>query len=73
VVRALSVEDFEAVARRRLPRPLYVYIASAAETGASLADNRKALAKWGFVPRILAAFRVAQPKHPCWGIAMTPR
>jgi len=52
--RALSVEDFEAVARRRLPRPLYVYIASAAETGASLADNRNALAEWGFMPRVLA-------------------
>ncbi|MBL8834230.1 MAG: alpha-hydroxy-acid oxidizing protein [Rhodospirillales bacterium] len=49
----LALDDFERLARRRLPRPIFGYVAGAAETGASLADNRQAFALWGFVPRVL--------------------
>jgi len=49
----LALDDFERLARRRLPRPIFGYVAGAAETGASLADNRQAFAQWGFVPRVL--------------------
>jgi L-lactate dehydrogenase (cytochrome) len=51
--RYLSLDDFEATARRRLPRFLYGYIAGAVETDAALADNRRAFAEYGFVPRVL--------------------
>jgi L-lactate dehydrogenase (cytochrome) len=51
--RYLSLDDFEATARRRLPRMLYGYISGAAETDAALADNRRAFAEYGFVPRVL--------------------
>jgi L-lactate dehydrogenase (cytochrome) len=51
--RYLSLDDFEAVARRRLPKFLYGYIAGAVETDAALADNRRAFAEYGFVPRVL--------------------
>jgi L-lactate dehydrogenase (cytochrome) len=51
--RYLSLDDFEATARRRLPKMLYHYISGAAETGAALADNRRAFEEYGFVPRVL--------------------
>jgi L-lactate dehydrogenase (cytochrome) len=51
--RYLSLDDFEATARRRLPKFIYGYIAGAVETNAALADNRRAFAEYGFVPRVL--------------------
>ncbi|OZI35675.1 alpha-hydroxy-acid oxidizing enzyme [Bordetella genomosp. 1] len=49
----LSLDDFEAAARRRLPRPIYGYVAGAAENNHSRDDNRAAFAELGFVPRVL--------------------
>src|SRR5665811_2441263 len=51
--RYLSLDDFEATARRRLPKFLHGYIAGAVETDAALADNRRAFEEYGFVPRVL--------------------
>ena len=51
--RYLSLDDFEATARRRLPRFIHGYIAGAVETDAALADNRRAFDEYGFVPRVL--------------------
>src|SRR6202166_5446641 len=51
--RYLSLDDFEATARRRLPKFLYGYISGAAETDAALRDNRRAFDDYGFVPRVL--------------------
>jgi len=51
--RYLSLDDFEAAARRLLPKFLYGYISGAAETDAALADNRRAFEEYGFVPRVL--------------------
>jgi L-lactate dehydrogenase (cytochrome) len=51
---ALALADYEAAARRRLPRPVFGYIAGAAETNAALDDNRLALREYGLVPRVLA-------------------
>jgi L-lactate dehydrogenase (cytochrome) len=51
--RYLSLDDFEATARRRLPKMLYHYVAGATETDAALADNRRAFGEYGFVPRVL--------------------
>src|ERR1019366_9150738 len=51
--RYLSLDDFEATARRLLPKFLYGYISGAAETDAALADNRRAFEEYGFVPRVL--------------------
>ena len=41
--RYLSLDDFEATARRRLPKFLYGYISGGAETDASVRDNRARL------------------------------
>lgn len=53
LARLLSLDDFEAAARRRLPRPIFGYIAGAAEDNHSRDDNRKAFAELGFLPRVL--------------------
>ncbi|SFT54293.1 alpha-hydroxy acid oxidase [Mesorhizobium sp. YR577] len=49
----LALDDFEAAARRYLPRPVFGYVSGTSETGASFLDNRKAFADHSFVPRIL--------------------
>jgi L-lactate dehydrogenase (cytochrome) len=51
--RYLSLDDFEATARARLPKFLYGYISGGAETDAAVADNRRAFEEYGFVPRVL--------------------
>jgi L-lactate dehydrogenase (cytochrome) len=51
--RILSLEDLEAVARRRLPRPIFGFIAGAVETDATLRANRAAFADLAFLPRML--------------------
>src|SRR3954471_21894306 len=49
----LSLDDFEAPARRYLPRPMYGYVSGGAETNASLRANREAFDDYAFVPRAL--------------------
>jgi L-lactate dehydrogenase (cytochrome) len=51
--RYLALDDFETTARRRLPKFLYGYISGGAENNAAVADNRRAFAEYGFVPRVL--------------------
>ena len=48
----LSLDDIERAAARVLPRPLFGYIAGAAEDNASLQGNRAAFARWQLVPRV---------------------
>lgn len=49
----LSLKDFEAAARKRLPRPIFGYISGAAEEHSSLADNRQSMAELKFSTRVL--------------------
>ncbi|MFC3127634.1 alpha-hydroxy-acid oxidizing protein [Pseudoroseomonas globiformis] len=49
----LALDDFEPAARRKLPRPLFGYIAGAAETNSALNDNRAAFGEWAFRPRYM--------------------
>ena len=49
----LSLHDFEGAARRRLPRPIFGYIAGAAEDNTSLRDNREVFGEYGFATRVL--------------------
>jgi L-lactate dehydrogenase (cytochrome) len=51
--RYLSLDDFEVAARRHLPRPIFGYIAGAAERNASLDDNQRAYSEYRFVTRVL--------------------
>jgi len=49
----LSLEDFEHAARRHLPRPLFGYIAGAAEDNTSLAANRSVFLDYGLKTRVM--------------------
>lgn len=50
----LSLDDFEAAARRHLPRPLFAYLSGGVEDNVSREDNRAVFGEWSFVPRVLA-------------------
>src|SRR6185295_18943125 len=63
----LSLEDFEAPARRYLPRPIFGYISGAVETNASLAGNRSAFAEYEFLPRFLVNTRARSQKTTLFG------
>ncbi len=49
----LSLNDFEAAAKRVLPRPIFGYVAGAAEDNQTLHANNAAFADWAFLPRVL--------------------
>ncbi|QKJ93693.1 alpha-hydroxy acid oxidase [Agrobacterium pusense] len=49
----LALDDFEALAKRHLPAPLFGYIAGASETNASLKMNADAFKAISFQPRVL--------------------
>lgn len=49
----LSLDDFEHAARCHLPRPLFGYIAGAAEDNTSLAGNRSAFLHYGLKTRVM--------------------
>ena len=51
--RVLSLADYETLARRHLPSPLFGYIAGACEDNLTLAANRAALDRYAFKPRVL--------------------
>lgn len=55
--RFLCLDDFETVARRRLPRQIYGYYSGAAETNRSLRANRESYAALALLPRVLVDTR----------------
>jgi len=63
----LALEDFEAPARRYLPRPMYGYVSGGAETNASLRANRAAFDEYAFVPRALVDVSARTTKRTLFG------
>ena len=53
LAKILSLVDFEREAERRLPRPIFGYVAGACEDGQSLRANRDVFAEYEFLTRIL--------------------
>jgi L-lactate dehydrogenase (cytochrome) len=51
--RVFSLEDFQAEARRFLPRPVYEYVAGGTEDLATLAENRAIFQRYALVPRLM--------------------
>lgn len=49
----LSLHDFEAAARRVLPRPIFGYVSGAAEDNRTRDDNRAVFDEYGFATRVL--------------------
>lgn len=48
-----SLHDFEALARRKLPRQLFSYLQNGADDETTLRGNRRAFERYAFVPRML--------------------
>jgi L-lactate dehydrogenase (cytochrome) len=65
----LALDDFEAPARRYLPRPMYGYVSGGAETNASLLANRAAFDDFAFVPRVLVDVSARSTKTTLFGRA----
>jgi L-lactate dehydrogenase (cytochrome) len=65
----LCLDDMERAARRRLPRPIFGYVAGAAETGWSERANRSGFLDYGFVPRILVDTSDRSPASSLFGHA----
>lgn len=65
--RFLCLDDFEVVARRRLPRQIYGYYAGAAETNRSLQANRESYAALALVPRVLVDTRARSAAASLFG------
>ena len=63
----LCLDDFEAPARRLLPRPIYGFISGGVETNASREGNRAAFADYAFLPRVLVSTRARQQKTTLFG------
>jgi L-lactate dehydrogenase (cytochrome) len=51
--QVFCLNDFEAIAQRFLPKSIFSYVVSPAETGQSLRDNSKVFEEIAFVPRVL--------------------
>jgi L-lactate dehydrogenase (cytochrome) len=49
----LCLDDFEAAARRHLPKPIFAYVSGAVERNRSLQANREAFEHYDFVPRVM--------------------
>src|SRR5260221_2094018 len=65
----LALDDFEAPARRYLPRPMYGYVSGGAETNASLRSNRAAFDDFTFIPRVLVDVSARSTKTTLFGRA----
>ena len=63
----LALEDFEAPARRYLPRPMFGYVSGGTETDASLRANRTVWNDYTFVPRTLVDVSVRSCKTTLFG------
>ncbi|WP_395703328.1 alpha-hydroxy acid oxidase [Aquabacterium sp.] len=63
----LALADFDAAARRHLPRPVYGFVAGAAEDNRSLHDNRAAFDDYAFRPRVLAGVADRQQRVALFG------
>jgi L-lactate dehydrogenase (cytochrome) len=65
----LALDDFEAPARRYLPRPMYGYVSGGAETNASLRANRAAFDDFALLPRVLVDVSARSTKTTLFGRA----
>lgn len=61
VEQCINVEDFRALARRRLPRPIVDFFDGAAEDEQTMARNREAFRNWALVPRAMQDVACVNP------------
>ena len=63
----LALDDFEPAARAFLPRPLFGYVAGAAESNRSLKKNRTSFDSYDFKPRVLVDVSQRTPEVELFG------
>ncbi|WP_427029193.1 alpha-hydroxy acid oxidase [Halomonas sp. H2] len=68
VRKYLALDDFQARARRFLPKAIYGYIAGGAETDQSLDANRAAFRQFAFAPRVLRDVQSRDHRRRLFGI-----
>ncbi len=64
----LNLDDFQNAAQRHLPRPVYEYVAGAAEDGRAYRANRASFDDWSFVPRALIDVSERTQRRTLFGI-----
>ncbi len=69
--RILCLDDFEEAARRHLPRPLFGYVAGAAEDNVSLRDNRASFQDYRFLTQVLKDVSCRSQATTIFGQAFT--
>jgi (S)-2-hydroxy-acid oxidase len=57
----VTVDDYESIARERLPAEVYDYYAGGAGDERTLAENRRAFERWVLRPRVLTGVSSADP------------
>jgi len=65
-----SVEDVRAIARRRLPRPVFDFIDGGAEDEVTLADNRAGFERFRFQPQALTDVSVRSQRVTVLGLEL---
>jgi L-lactate dehydrogenase (cytochrome) len=65
--KILCLDDFEAPARKRIPRPIFGFIVSGSESDASMRANQAAYEAVGFVPRVMVDTGERTPKTTLFG------
>ena len=63
----LSLNDFEAAAKRYLPKSIFAYVHNGAESEVTLRDNREAFKDWQVVPRVLVGVANRSQKATVFG------
>jgi len=57
IIRAFSVDDFQALAKQKLPKSLYEYLASGTDDEQTLSENRSAFKMFYLRPRVMRPVR----------------
>ncbi|WP_245150597.1 alpha-hydroxy acid oxidase [Pollutimonas harenae] len=63
----LSLDDFEAAARRYLPHVLFAYVSGGVETNTSMNQNRTVFEELGFIPRVMRDVSNVDIQTDLWG------
>lgn len=69
--RSVTVDDYEPIARERLPRDVYDFYAGGAGDEWTLAENRRAFERWSLRPRYLRGAGLPDPSTSILGVPIS--
>ncbi len=70
VPRIVTVDDYEPIARAKLPRDVYDYIAGGAGDERTLDENRRVFDRWILRPRFLRGIEAVDPSTSVLGVPL---